>query len=455
MNMSATDQLIDYAVDLAFEDIPNKTIMDVKIHILDTLGAIAAGSAAPGSGKLAHLVRQWGGRAESTVMVFGDKVPAPNAAMLNAVMSRGFDFETILSGGATHVSASIIPAALAIAEYCEAIKKRPVAGKDFITAVTLGTDLNWRVRVAVAAATIMACGWLAETFSPPAIAALGGKLMGFNRETINYAMGIGFNQCAGTYGATVGENGGLMAQLSQGLGAKTGVLSVLFAEAGFTAYKDVIDGRWVLYAMYGDGKYDADILTGELGRRFAALKPGIKKFPGCGATQPVVASILSLIEKNPIAPGEIKAVDITVGEASYRLCGKDKQEPANPADALWNYRYSAAVALTKADVFVGDFSEEAIRDAKVLALIPKITIHPDKSLGHGVIVTIETKDGQSFTKTLDDMETVPEDEIHKKFKRCCHAAAYPISQERAERLIETVNHLEDMPGISEMVRMLV
>jgi len=388
-------------------------------------------------------------------MVFGDKVPAPNAAMLNAVMSRGFDLETILSGGATHVSASIIPAALAISEYCEAVKKKPVGGKDFIAAVTLGTDLNWRFRVAGGAATVMAGGWLAETFSPPAIAALGGILLGFNRETINYAMGIGFNQCAGTYGATVGENGGLMAQLSQGLGAKAGVLSVLFAEAGFTAYKDVIDGRWGLYAMYGDGQYDADILTGELGGRFGALTPGIKKFPGCGATQPVVACVLSLMENNPIAPNEISAVDITVGEASYRLCGKGKQEPANPADALWNYRYSAAVALTKGDVFVGDFSEEAIRDVKVLALIPKITIHPDKSLGHAVIVTIESKDGQSFTKTLDDMETVPEDKIHEKFKRCCHAAAHPISEEKAERLIETVNHLEDVPSISEIIRMVI
>ena len=81
--MSATDQLIDYAASIKYEDLPNEAVAYVKIHILDTLGAIAAGSAAPASVKLARLVRQWGGRAESTVMIYGDKVPTPNAAMLH------------------------------------------------------------------------------------------------------------------------------------------------------------------------------------------------------------------------------------------------------------------------------------------------------------------------------------------------------------------------------------
>jgi 2-methylcitrate dehydratase PrpD len=300
----------------------------------------------------------------------------------------------------------------------------------------------------------MAGGWLAETFSPPAIAALGGRLLGLSREQTNYAMGIGFNQCAGTYGATVGENGGMMAQLSQGLGAKTGVLSVLFAEAGFSAYPDVIDGRWGLYAMFGDGSYDADILTGGLGRRYDALKPGVKKYPGCGATQPVVSATLYLIAQNDFTAEDVERVDITVGESSFLLCGKDKYDPPNAADALWNYRYSVAVALARGDVFTVDFTEEAIRKTEVLALIPKIHVHSDPLLGHGVSVNVKTHDGRSLIKSLDDMEAVPEAEVLEKFKRCCRQAAVPVSVPRTEALIAGVEGMENVDKISELMGLL-
>lgn len=453
--MSSTDELIDYTLRLKFEDLTDQAIEYIKIHILDTMGATIAGSVSEGSMKLVKLVKEWGGREESSIIVYGGRVPSPNAALLNSVMSRGFDFETILFGGATHVSASIIPATLAIAEYSQNVRKRKVSGRDLITAIALGTDLNWRFRVAGGASTIMAGGWLAETFAPPAIAALGGKLLCFEREKINYAMSIGYNQCCGTYGTTVGEKGGLMAQLSQGLGAKTGVSSVLFAERGFTAYKDVIDGRWGLYSMYGDGSYDADILTGELGKRFEPLKPGIKKFPGCGAIQPVASSTLTLMKENHLRAEDIDAVQITVGEASYKLCGENKWDPENPADALWNYRYSAATALVKGKVFVDDYNEGAIRDPGVLKLIPKIEIIPDASMGHGVKVVIQTMGGESYKKVMDDMEPASKEEILDKFKKCCRFSAKLFSYEKAEKFIDVVDKLEEVQDITEIMDILV
>ena len=326
--MGATDTLVKYASELTYDQLPAQAVADIKVHILDTIGAVVAGSLSPAAQQLNDLIVQWGGRAEATILPNGVKVPAPNAALVNSVMSRGFDFETILSGGATHVSASVIPAALALAEYAQAVRQRPVSGRDFLTAVIIGTDLNWRFRVAGGPSTIMAGGWLAETFAPPAIAAMGGALLGMDAQTINFAMGIGYSQCCGTYGATVGDHGGLMAQLSQGLGAKNGVLAVVMAEIGFTAFKDLIDGQWGMYKMYGDGTVDRDVLIGDLGRRYDCLNPGVKKFPGCGATQPVVDATLTLLTENGLSADQIRNIEITVGENSYFLCGEDKFVPA-------------------------------------------------------------------------------------------------------------------------------
>ncbi len=444
---TTTEELVHYAGILRYEDLPPETVEAIKIHILDTCGAIAAGSSADVPRNLTDLVRDWGGRAESTVFIFGDKVPASNAAWANSTMSRGFDYETLLAGGATHVSASIVPAAFALAEYNKNVRNQPVTGKKLITAIALGCDLNWRFRVAGGPSTIMNSGWLAETFAPPAIGALGGNLFGLNEEQINYAMAIGYNQCCGTYGATLGEGAGMMAQLSQGIGAKTGVLSVILAEKGFAAYKDMIDGRWGLYRMYGNGSYDRDVLTGELGKRFKHIEPVIKRYPGCGATQNVVNGLLKIIEEHNLGADTVSHIKICVSESSFFQCGENKGEPVNAAEALWNFRYSAAIALLRRDVFVDSFTEKAIHDPRTLALIPKIAVCANASLSRDIEIEIETKDGISFSIKESDPNPIKGKEIVDKFRRCCRFAANTLSDDKIENFIKTVDRLEDVDDV--------
>lgn len=452
--MSATDKLVVYAASLRYEDLPAKAVEAVKMHVLDTCGAIVAGSAAEGPKKLVGLVKEWGGRAEGTLLVYGDKVPAPNAAWANSTMSRGFDFDTLLTGGATHVSASIIPAAFALAEFQTAFKKKVVSGKELITAIALGCDLNWRFRVAGGPSTIMAGGWLAETFAPPAIGALGGNLFGFDSEKINNAMGIGYNQCSGTYGASLGEGAGLMAQLSQGMGTKAGVLSVILADKGFTAYKDVIDGRWGLYKMYGNGQYDPEILVGGLGKRFDSINPTIKRYPGCGATQPVVFGLVEMAREHHLRSEDVAKVNIGVGESAYYQCGENKGKPVNPAEALWNFPYSAAVALTSGKVFVDDFSTEAIQNPQVLELIQRIHVYPDKSFTRDAKLEITTKDGRTYHRRETSANPAVGSEIIEKFRNCCRFPVRPLSEEKVEGFIQIVSRLEEVDNVTKVVTLL-
>ncbi len=453
--MSATEVLLDYVEALRYDDLPIEAVEAVKTHVLDTLSAIMAGSMAEGPKNLVSLIREWGGKAEGTILVYGDRVPLPNAAWANSSMSRGFDFESLLGGGATHVPGSIIPAALAISEYSRACRNKPISGKDFVTAAVLGMDLNWRLRVAGrGGSTAMGGGWLAETFSPPAIAALGSKLLGFDREKTANAMAIGYNQCCGHYGATVGEGGGLMAQVSQGLGTKAGVLSVLLADRGFTAFKEIIGGRWGLYRMYGNGKYDIDVLVGGLGKRFEHLNPNIKRYPGCGATQPVVYAILELVREHRIRGEDVTRVEIKMPEVSYWQVAENKGKPSTSADALWNCRYSAAVALAKGKVFVDDFSEEAIRNTKVLELLERIHVQPGGFLARtgGLEIEISTTNGKSYHKKGQIMPPpMSRAEIVEKCKRCNRFSAKPLSEQAIDRFIQTVNNLEEMKDVTSII----
>jgi 2-methylcitrate dehydratase PrpD len=455
--VSVTDELVAYTKALSYKDLPAQTVEAVKTHILDTFGAIMGGSAAEASKGLIRLVKEWGGTAEATILVYGDKVPLPHAAWVNSSMARGFDFESLVGGGATHVPASIIPAAFAISEYSKASRDKAIAGKDLIVAIALGIDLNWRLRMAgTGSSTAMGGGWLAETFSPVAIAAIGGKLLEFDEEKIANAMGIGYNQCCGHYGATVGEGGGLMAQVSQGLGTKAGVLSILLADKGFTAYKEVIDGRWGLYHMYGNGRYDPDVLTGGLGRRFEHLNPNIKRYPGCGATQAPIYATLELARLHELRPEDVIRVRMRMAKVPYQLVGENKGRPLTPADALWNVRYSVAVALAKAKVFIDDFNEETIRNPYILELLQRIDIEPDDSLTrtNELEIEIRTRDGRSYWKKGEIVPpSMSRAEIVEKFKKCNRFSVRPLTGESIQAFLQMIDKLEQIDDVTEIIDM--
>jgi 2-methylcitrate dehydratase PrpD len=444
----AMEQLVEYSTSLKFEDLSSETVKALKIHILDTTGAIIAGSAAEGSIKLAELLKGWGGKGEATVFVYGNKVPAHHAALINGTMSRGFDFESLVGGGATHVAGSVVPGAFALAEYARSSKRKKISGKDFITAVAIGMDLNWRFRVAGTA--VMGSGWLADTMAPPAVGAMGGKLLDLNNDQVTFAMGIGYNQCAGNYGATLGPEGGYLAQLSQGMGAKNGVLAAILAEKGFTSYRDMVDGRWGLFRMYGGGSYKPEVLLGNLGKNYDHLAPSIKRYPGCGATQPTTLAGVQLPRKNNIEPADIEKVNIRISELAYWQVVENKDIPINTAEALWNTKFCTATAILKGKLFVDDFSLAAIRDAKVLEFMKKIDIKVDPSLKNTVVFELKTKDGKTYQQTDFFSETMTEPEILAKFKGCNRYSIKPLNDKKVEGLLSMLNTLESVDDINKI-----
>ena len=120
MNRKGEDaifDLVDNVASVTYEDLSPEAINAAKQYTLDVLGIATAGSSAPGCRQIVDLVKQWGGNEESTVLSWGCRVPAPNAALANGTMSHALDFDdTYEKGPPVHVTSTVIPAALAVAE---------------------------------------------------------------------------------------------------------------------------------------------------------------------------------------------------------------------------------------------------------------------------------------------------------------------------------------------------
>ena len=111
--------LLDWAVAARYEDLPAPAVDAAKACLVNISAAILGGSGAPGAPEIVRQVREWGGRAESTVAVHGLKVPAPMAALANGVMAHAMDYDDAHQMGAGHISCPCWSAAFATTRWLD------------------------------------------------------------------------------------------------------------------------------------------------------------------------------------------------------------------------------------------------------------------------------------------------------------------------------------------------
>lgn len=177
-----------------YEAIPANVVEATKKEILDCLGVALAGSSASGVGELVELVKEWGGSKQSSVICYGLKVPAPNAAQANATMIHARDYDDGHAGALIHPGVISVAACFAVAE-----QKGRVSGKEFITAVTLSTDLICRLGLATKPeGSLATAGWHFTTlYGFLSAAAAAGRILGLDEDKMVNALGIAYHQCSG------------------------------------------------------------------------------------------------------------------------------------------------------------------------------------------------------------------------------------------------------------------
>ena len=73
---NAIEKLAANAVETRFENFDAATLESTKYRIIDTLGCLIGGADGVGNPELVDLLRDRGGKEESTILVHGGKVPA-------------------------------------------------------------------------------------------------------------------------------------------------------------------------------------------------------------------------------------------------------------------------------------------------------------------------------------------------------------------------------------------
>ncbi len=451
--MDSVNRIVDHVTGTQFNDLPEAVVDDAKRFILDSLGVTIAGSSAPGCKEVVDLFKEWGGKPEATILLYGGKVPSPSAAMANSMMMHALDFDDTLDESALHAHVSVLPAAVAVAE-----SVGRVSGKDLITAVTLGVDLVCRLGLA----TRRPLSWIrSATCGFFGAAAAAGKVMGLNGEQMSNALGVAYSQVAGNAQCLI--DGGLVKRMQPAFAARAGVLSAFLARGRITGARHFLEGQYGFFNLYEGGDYDPEKLLQDLGTRFEGTKLSIKPYPSCRMTHAAIDAALSIREEHGIEPYDIEEIVVHASKMVHDMVGSPFTIRDNPqVDAQFSIPYTVAAALIRGDVFLRDFEESSIRDPHVLSCAGGVKVVVDPELAERDIMTthlvLKTKD-KAYSKRIDKAKGNPlnpmsMDDCIEKFRKCVLSSQRPIPEEKVDEILDCLVELEGLKEIGTLMGLL-
>ncbi len=455
--MSIIAELIKNVLETPFERFDPSEIERARARLIDVVGCIIGGANAPGCSVLVDLMREWGGKEEGTILVHGVKVPLHNAALVNSVMARSYDYEPtgpLVDGKSTpaHLSGTTVPTAITVAEYVEA------TGKDLLTALIVGDDIASRI-IAASSLNIDSGFDSTGTVNAFGAAAIAGRLIGLDEQQMLNAFGIVLNQFAGTFQNIF--DGAHSFKLPQGLSAQAGIFSVALAKKGFTGVRDPLFSKYGYFALYCKS-YQLDMLTKDLGKRYY-MDNTCKPYPCCRSNHAAIECVLKLIQSHSIAPEDVDEiiVDITPTARNFAVGQPFKIREVPQIDAAFSIQYNVANVLLRRSVKLEHFTEEFVRDEKISDLIRRIrltaTTSPETPLGAGV--KIKMKHGGEYETRVDMPKghgvLTPLTAAEKKAKYFDNVRfSNTISNEKAKQTLELLEDLEHVDNVRKIFGLL-
>ncbi len=442
---ATTERLVDYTLGTRFEDLPASVTAAAKDRILDTLGCVAGGYAHPVSVTSRRLAARYSMDTPATIFGSGDSVAPEMAAFANSVMLRVLDMSDtyrVKSGG--HPS-DIMGAAFAAAEIAGS------DGKSLIIAIATGYEVYCGCCAAI---DLNSKGWDQPVYGVIASALCAGKLLGLNREELGHAVAL----AAVPNMAVIQTRQGELSAWKGFAGAnasRNGLFAALLAQEGITGPDKPFEGKFGLQDIVGP--IDWPLRPGEPPHRIAHTN--LKSYPICYHGQAAAWAAMDL--RDGLDADEIESVDVATYNRSFEMMASSPSNwsPQTRETADHSLPYVVGTALLTGVLGEESFSEQALRDPSIGALMQRISVaedpvlsarHPEYSPSR---VTVRLKDGREVTKEVaaakgDDKNPMTGDEVKAKFKT--QFAVYG-GDAQADAVIDAVDGLDRAPDVSSLV----
>jgi 2-methylcitrate dehydratase PrpD len=297
---------------------------------------------------------------------------AAAAALVNGTAAHGEDFDDTFEGGPVHAGAVVVPAVLA------AYEQHQRDGVAALRGIAVGVETLCRLSLVVPKATHKAGFHPTAVFGAMAAAAGVAGALGLDRRQTVDALGIAGSMASGIIEYLA--EGAWTKRMHAGWAAQSGLRAALMAQAGFNGPRTVFEGTHGLFHGFAhttEGNYEA--LIGDFGSRWVTGTLAFKPYP-CGTmTHPYIDCARRLSARG-IKPEDINEIVCDVGEGTVHRLWEPlaaKQKPANGYAGKFSQPYCVATGLVRGNVGLGDFTDAAVKDERVLAVASKVRYRID------------------------------------------------------------------------------
>jgi 2-methylcitrate dehydratase PrpD len=430
-----------------WEDLPVDARERARVCLLDDLGALLAGLAAPVAGISAGVARRaWGGD-EATIVVDGAHASVAGAAFANAVAANGTDVDDCALYTWGHPGAQVFPAALAVAE------RDALSGAALLAGMVVGYEVAFRAGRCMhdAETYYRSCG----SWGSLACAATAANLLKLSEAEVQHALGIA-EYHAPDAPMMRDIDAPAMVKHACGWGAMTGVAAAQLAAAGFTGIPSILaDER---YAAWVDDIGSAYLITS-----------GImwKQHSCCAWAHPALHALRQLQERVPFAAADVRRIVVTGYRDAVRLGVK---LPATTEEAQFSVAWPLAAWLVDGEISPAQVLEPRLGDVRVRSLAALIELRESQEFtrlydlseandpdgAELAQVEVELDDGRRLDSGTVRFEVYAEEgwgraRIEAKFR---WLATPVIPAAHVDRLIDMVWRFQEVPDAAELIRAL-
>lgn len=446
-------KIADYALGLRFASLPDDVVHEAKRRVIDSFACAFGAFESPAvRAALESAPAAAGGLCSGIIL--SDKITAPDyAAFVNGVMIRFLDYnDTYLSKEPAHPSDNMS----AVLSAAEAAGR---GGEEFITALVAAYEVQCRL---CDAASLRARGFDHVTYGVFSAAASAGRLFGLTRSEAEHALGMAG---AGSIALRQTRSGGLSMWKGAAFAnaARNAVFAVMLAKNGMTGPAPLFEGEFGFFRLIS-GQFDVPRFAPQGGAGFKILDTYIKYYPAEYHAQSAIAAAAEL-SCDIGGIDEIDAVEVRTFGAAYEIIGsgREKWRPLTRESADHSLPFCVASALMDGGVNLDTFSSEKLANARLIALMDKITVVKDEGFekmypqAMPSLVEVRLKSGSVLSKELIYPKGHPKDrmtdkEVEDKFRRL---SAWYFTEEEAGRVLErlwAVDRAKDMKEVTALFK---
>lgn len=452
---SASRKLARLAATLRLADVPVRVIERARLHILDALGLGLAShaydyaqSAIAGAAALSSV-------GICSVIGGPERLEARDAALANAILIHGLDFDDTHLASIVHPTCTALPCALALGEQLGA------RGEDVLTAFLVGAEAAIRIGAA-ANGGFHHIGYHATGIvSHFASAITAGALLGLDEDQITAAQGIAGSTASGIQ--VFLEEGAWTKRFHPGWGAVAGITAARLAQHGFKAPSRPYEGKFGLFEthMHGEGDHvELGALTAELGEIWKFGDTALKPYPVCHFIHGCADSAIALHRQ--ISAEDIVSVTAYLPQPTLHIVAEPaeaKQRPTTDYEAKFSAQFVVAACLVRGRFGLPDLQAAALADPRVRALALKVRCEADPDTAFptyfsgGVEVTL--RNGATFKHHVKvnsgaGERAMSSDAVVEKFMA---SACITVPQAKARRICDAVLNFEKTPVVELMAHL--